>query len=72
MQTQRTITLICTREPATGRTMVRPACELYRTLEQATRQVLRREYESGIMTYLYAVPILPTNWCHVDNVETRF
>jgi 2-iminoacetate synthase ThiH len=52
--------------------MVRPACELYRTLEQATRQVLRREYESGIMTYLYAVPILPTNWCHVDNVETRF
>jgi len=32
--------------------MTRPACELYRTMEQAQRNVLRREYERGIMTFL--------------------
>lgn len=45
------LTLIVTIEPATGKTMVRPACELYRSLEQATAQVLRREYKSGIATW---------------------
>lgn len=32
--------------------MSRPACELYRNVEQAQRNVLRREYESGIVTFL--------------------
>lgn len=32
--------------------MSRPACEMYRNVEQAQRNVLRREYESGIMTFM--------------------
>lgn len=51
------LTLIVTIEPATGKTMVRPACELYRSLEQATAQVLRREYKSGIATWIKAMPM---------------
>jgi hypothetical protein len=46
------LTMICTLEPATGKYMIRPACELYRTLEQTINNVLRREYEKGIPTWL--------------------
>jgi hypothetical protein len=46
------ITFLVTREPATGRIMCCPACEQYHTPEQTLRNVLRREYQSGIMTYL--------------------
>ena len=51
------VTFIHTIEPATGRTMMRPACEMYRTIEQTRRNVERREYQSGIATWITYVRV---------------
>lgn len=50
------LTFIITQD-GDGKAMMRPACELYRTLEQATRNVLRREYERGIATWLRSATV---------------
>jgi len=56
MQQRLRVTCVCTMtSTSTKQVFVIPACELYRTLEQATEQVLRREYEVGMPTWLIHV-----------------
>lgn len=52
------LTIITTIEPCSGKSMTRPACEIYHTSMHCLNNVLRREYINGIAT-----------WANVRNVH---
>lgn len=66
------VLVIFTIEPCSGKTMSRPACELYRTYEQAMRNVLRREYEAGIATWVKRYNIPFTRLPDISPVDELF
>ena len=65
------LTIIHTLEPITNKYVARPACELYRTLEQTANNVFRREYEKGIPTWI-ATHRVHDSWMQSIDAVGRF
>lgn len=63
------VTFICTIEPCSGKAMMIPACELYRSILMARRNVERREYASGIATWIKTMRVHPDNLHRIGSIS---
>ena len=66
------ITIIYTFDPLSGYYLLRPACEFYRTQNQATNAVLDREYVKGITTWIVHRLLSDSKMSVINPLENYF